>query len=59
VLPKVLDNINDAFIPAVSVLIGMISLGLTGPEMVFSVLFAVYLSLLKVRVPKASPGQFV
>lgn len=59
VVPKVLDNINDAFIPAVSVLIGMISLGLTGPEMVFSVLFAVYLSLLKVRVPQASPGQFV
>jgi hypothetical protein len=59
VLPKVLDNINDAFIPAVSVLIGMISLGLTGPELVFAVLSAVYLSLLKVRVPKASPGQFV
>ena len=57
VIPKVLDNLNSVFLPVISVVVGGNSLKLPGVTVFLLACFAALLSLGKVRLPRAAPGE--
>ena len=57
VMPKVLDNLNSVFLPVISVVVGGNSLKLPGVTVFLLACFAALLSLGKVRLPRAAPGE--
>ena len=57
VMPKVLDNLNSVFLPVISVVVGGNSLKLPGVTVFLLAFFAALLSLGKVRLPRAAPGE--
>ena len=57
VIPKVLDNLNSVFLPVISVVVGGNSLKLSGVTVFLLACFAALLSLGKVRLPRAAPGE--
>ena len=57
VIPRVLYNLNSVFIPVISVVVGGLNLKLPGVTVFLLASFAALLSLGKVRIPKAAPGE--
>lgn len=57
VMPKVLANLNSVFLPVISVVVGGTNLKFSGVTVFLLACFAALLSLGKVRLPTAAPGE--